>query len=306
MTFIKTMITGAMALFLVAGAVAQEAEVNKDSLQARIGELQGEVKKLEAEINKTKGLIPPTYGWKTGFGVTLGFNSTYLDNWQLNPNANSTTQMIMGSFNGFANYIQEKSFWRNNAIVSLGYQRQTLDRNDPDSPRNLEPTVDVLQVTSLYGRKINDKIAYSALGELRATLLENRFNPGYIDAGVGITYTPLPNLVAVFHPLNYNIVIAEEALGFESSLGTKIVVDYTQQIIKGVRLRSNLSGFASYENFSDLSNFTWTSGINFTAFKGVGVGIEYALRWAPQETRMVQSESGNIQNFLLIGLSYSL
>lgn len=290
------------SLILLSTCIVKAQDV--DSLKSRINDLQSQVKTLESEIKKTQELIPPTYGWSKGFIATLGFNSTYLDNWQLNPNPNSTTMSIMASINAFANLKNEKQFWRNNATVSLGYQRQTLDRNDPDSPKSLEPTVDVFQINSLYGRKINDKLAYSGMGEVRATILENRFDPGYVDLGVGITWTPIPNLVAVFHPINYNFIIASEDLMYESSPGTKIVVDYNQEVFSGMKLRSNLSGFGSYTEFSELSNFTWTTGISFTAFKGIGVGLEYSLRWSPQETRMI--EAGDIQNYFLLGLTYSL
>ena len=32
---------------------------------------------------------------------------------------------------------------------------------------------------------------------------------GYLDAGVGATWTPVTDLVVVIHPLNYNFVFAD-------------------------------------------------------------------------------------------------
>lgn len=275
---------------------------NVDSLNTRIGDLKSQISNLDAELKKTQGLIPPTYGWKKAYAATLGFNSTFNNNWQLNPNPNSTTTNIMASMTGSLDRIEEKYFWRNSGILSMGWQKLQIDSNEPEGSE-FQPTVDVLQLTSLYGRNITSKLALSALGELRTTIIRNSFNPAYIDIGAGITWTPIPNLVAVFHPLNYNLIIADEGLDFESSFGTKFVVNYTEEFIKGVKFRSNLSGFLSYKDVGDLSNITWTPGISFTAFKGIGVGLEYALRWSPQETRM---ESSDIQTYFLVGLSYSL
>ncbi len=273
-----------------------------DSLNSRIAALKSQISTLNVELKATEALIPPTYGWKKAYTTTLGFSSTTLNNWQLNPNPNSTTSTIMASMSGSLNKIEKKYFWRNSGILSMGWQKLQIDKDEPEGSE-FQPTVDVFQITSLYGRNITKNLALSALGELRTTIIENAFNPGYIDLGAGLTWTPIPNLVAVFHPLNYNIVIAEEALMYESSLGTKFVVDYAQEVIKGVKFRSNLSGFASYSEFNELSNISWISGISFTAFKGIGVGLEYALRWAPQETQMVDS---NTQSYFLIGLNYSL
>ena len=75
---------------------------------------------------------------------------------------------------------------------------------------------DQFNLTSLYGYNITKKFAASALGEYRTSVLSyadtsgvkvSSFNnPGYLDLGVGVTYTPMKNLILVFHPINYNFV----------------------------------------------------------------------------------------------------
>ena len=146
--------------------------------------------------------------------------------------------------------------------------------------------------------------AASALGEYRTSILSNFNNPGYLDIGVGFTYTPLPNLVITAHPINYNFIIAKDDGDYNSSLGAKIVANYTTNLFPGVAWRSNLSSFISY-NGNDLSNYTWINGINLKAFKGIGIGIEYGLRWNPQETAARELTSGT-QSYYAIGISYSL
>ena len=70
---------------------------------------------------------------------------------------------------------------------------------------------------SLYGKNINEKWAVSGLLEYRTTILNNFNDPGYLDLGVGATWTPIDNLIVVIHPLNYNFVFSKEDAIFESS-----------------------------------------------------------------------------------------
>ena len=285
-----------VALFGFAELSAQ----NVDSLNTRKAELKSQIKSLESELKQTNALFPPVYGWRTGYSGLLGFSITDMNNWVSSANPNSTTSNIQVSAAGFAHLIEELYFWRNNAQLNLGWQKLDRDTGAEDESK-YQSTVDVFQLTSLYGYKISPTLAASALAEFRTSVIENAFDPAYLDIGVGVTWTPNENLVVVVHPLNYNFIFSDE-IEYESSLGAKIVADYNREIIDRVNLRSNLSAFLSYEDMSELSNFTWTTGVNFTVFKGIGVGAEYALRWNKQETR---EEDDDIQSYFVLGLSYN-
>ena len=112
-------------------------------------------------------------------------------------------------------------------------------------------------------------------------------------------------MVVVMHPLNYNFVFAEDDVAFESSLGAKVVVDYTNEIAKGVNWRSNLSAFLSYKD-GDLSNWTWVNGLAFSAWKKVGVGFELGLRNNKQEAVAKELTDNPLQTYWVIGLTYTL
>ena len=159
----------------------------------------------------------------------------------------------------------------------------------------------MLNVTSLFGYNISKKLAASTLGEYRTSVIKNFNNPGYLDLGVGLTYTPMKNMIIVFHPLNYNFIFAENDSKFTPSLGCKIVGDYNTEIVKGINWRTNLTGFYSYKNNTpSLHNGTWTNWLGFNVWKGVGVGLEFALRMSDQEVL------DEIQNYYTVGLSYKL
>jgi hypothetical protein len=191
------------------------------------------------------------------------------------------------------------------------------DQDDSTDDPDFRQGTDVFNISSLYGRNIAKNLAASALGEYRTTLLNNFNDPGYLDLGVGITWTPLPDLVIVVHPLNYNFVFSKNDVIFESSLGAKILVDYTRKI-GAINFKSNLSMFQSYKS-SDLSNWTWVNSFGYTLWKKIGVGFEFGLRGNQQETLNFETANlaadatpitfedidNELQTYWLLGLNYS-
>lgn len=196
------------------------------------------------------------------------------------------------------------------------------DEDDPTDDDSFQEATDVFNISSLYGRNIAKNLAVSGLMEYRTTLLNNFNDPGYLDVGVGATWTPIENLVVVVHPLNYNFVFADNDAIFNSSLGAKILVDYTKSFGK-LNYKSNLSAFQSYED-SDLSNWTWINSLGYTFWKGIGVGFEFGLRGNRQEavnfanTQLLEmnpdatpfelgdsSIDNDVQSYWLLGLNYS-
>jgi hypothetical protein len=287
--------------FLVLSVSAQtleELKAKKAALQAELSPIQAQIDPIKAQISAIDADIAKFPGWYKGAFGTLGLNFTGLNNWVVNPNPNSRATTILGSFNAFANKIESKYFWRNNAALNLGWQKLNLKGDNSDA--EFEPVTDLLTGTSLLGYNITSKIAMSALAEYRTTVIRNFNNPGYFDIGAGFTYSPLSNLVMVLHPINYNFIISDNDAKYTSSLGTKLVADYNAKLYKGIKWRSNLTSFLSYKSSSpSLSNFTWTNGFSFTLLKGIGVGIEHAIRSSKQESK-------DMQSYYIVGLSYSL
>ncbi len=272
----------------------------KDSIAALTGPIQGRVDALQAKLDA----LP---GWKTGAFGTIGGSISEFSNWfsQGTPNNSSGNIVITG--NAFANLKQDKFFWNNSLSINLGWVK--LDDKDIDTDtEGFEALTDVFQISSLYGRNISKNFAVSALGEYRTTLLDNFNDPGYLDLGIGGTWTPIENLFIVIHPLNYNFVFADNDSVFNSSLGAKIVVDYTRNI-KDIAFKTNLSVFASYEE-SNLSNWTWTNNFSYTLWKGIGVGFDFGLRNNRQEAANFQgvdldAADNELQSFYTVGLSYA-
>lgn len=331
----KRFITLFTLVFLIANFTSaqttEEMQTMLDEKKAAVATKTAEVKALEGEIADIKNKLIVYPDWKIGASGTIGANFSQFDKWlgAGNPNAKMNNFGLTGG--AFANLNQKKYFWRNGLNINVAKTKliidKEIDKDLPDSLQaNFETTADAINLSSLFGYKLNDKWAISTLGEYRSTLLNNFNNPGYFDIGVGATWTPIKNMVVVFHPLNYNFVMAKDDVSYESSLGCKIVVDYNQALPMGVAWRTNLSAFVSYSDPNNYSNWTWVNGINFTAWKGIGVGFEFGLRKNKQESYNTflaasgadpelveidtfedQPDSDNpLQTYWLLGLTYTI
>ncbi|MFL1010810.1 DUF3078 domain-containing protein [Flavisericum labens] len=251
----------------------EELKAQKKVKEDSISTIKDRIKEIQKEMDA----IP---GWRIGaFGIVGGSISNF-NNWYAQGKPNNSSGNFGITFNGYANLIQEKYFWRNTLTSNLNWVKLD-DRDDPNDDDSFSPTTDVFNLSSLYGRNITKTLAVSGLMEYRTTLLDNFNDPGYLDLGVGATWTPIENLIVVIHPLNYNFVFSSGDTVFESSLGAKILADYTREI-GAIKFKTNLSMFQSYKS-SDYSNWTWTNSFSYTLWKMIGVGFDFGLRSNKQE-----------------------
>jgi len=306
----KTILTLIFCLFTIISIKAQTVEelksqqaIKKDSVAA-----------IQARVNALQGQIDALPGWKIKAFGTIGGSLSNFNNWYSQGTPNNSSGNIGFTVNANANLIQDKFFWRNAATINLNWVKLD-DKDNPDDETNFNPTNDVFNISSLYGRKLSEKFAISTLAEYRTTLLDNFNDPGYLDLGLGVTWTPINDLVVVIQPLNYNFVFSDESTVFESSFGAKILADYTKKI-GAINFKTNLSMFQSYES-SNLSNWTWTNSFGYTIWKMIGVGFDFGLRSNKQEALNyalntlgdVDADFDNVDNDLqsywVFGLSYS-
>jgi hypothetical protein len=304
--FLALMFAVSIALAQTESELKELKKVKNDS----IAQIQSRVKTIQSKIDA----LP---GWKKAVFGTLGVNLSSFDNWYSQGSANVSSGNIGLTANAYANLRQRKYFWRNSLNVNLGWVKFD-DKDDPTDDSRFQEVTDVFNITSLYGYKLNEKIAISALAEYRTTILSNLNDPGYLDVGIGGTWVFADNLVVVFHALNYNLVFANNDDVFQSSLGAKIVVDYTRTISK-VSFKTNLSMFNSY-NSSNFSNYTWINSFGYSLWKNIGVGFEFGIRGNKQEALNFENSNlpmggipftfatvdNKLQTYYLIGLNYKL
>jgi len=314
---IKKLILVVTVMLGVTSVTAQTEEELKTEQAAK----KDSIAAIQARVDALQGQIDALPGWKIGAFGTVGGNIGGFNNWFTQNIPNNSSGNLGITFNAYANLLREKDFWRNSLNVNLAWVKLDNNDNDDDEPEvddeNFEPSVDVFNLTSLYGYKISKTLAVSTLLEYRTTILNDFNDPGYLDLGVGLTWTPIENLIVVVHPLNYNFVFSSGDTQFESSLGAKIVADYTRQI-GAINFKSNVSAFLSYED-GNYSNWQWTNSFSYTLWKAIGVGFDFGLRQSKQEafnfalnqvpaivpTPTIDSVDNDLQSFWNLGLSYS-
>jgi hypothetical protein len=306
---IKKLLLLAVLLFGIVTANAQ----TKEELEAQKAEKQAEADAALDEVKAIQGQIDALPGWRVGAFGTIGGSLSGFNNWYAQGTPNNNSGTIGFTLNAFADKNEEKYFWKNALNLNLNWVKLD-DKDDPTDDSGFESTTDVFNISSLYGYKLSKTWAASAFGEYRTTILDNFNDPGYLDLGLGFTWTPIPDLFVVIHPLNYNFVFSSEGDIFDSSLGAKIVADYSKKI-GAVNFKSNFSTFQSYKS-SNLSNWTWTNSFSYTLWKMIGVGFDFGLRNNKQEAlnyaintlgitdATFDNVDNKLQTYYTLGLSY--
>ena len=282
-------------------ANAQDDMITKEQLMAKKAELQGEADKFAGEAAAIQAKIDALPGWRKGLVGTVGAGLNGSNDWfaLTTPNAKSNT--IGLGINAFANNIQPKFFWRN--LLNLTIQRTATS---PDANTNpIIALAEGLDLSSLYGYKLSEKIAISAEGKYTTSIIQydaetqkyksSINNPGKITVSAGITWTPINNLVVIIHPLGYELNFPGD---FISAPGAKVGATYAANILKGVSWSSNLSAFIPYSagdgtvdytsatgtvrsveyGAGDLVNYTWLNGFSMKILNGITVALNVGLR----------------------------
>ncbi len=288
------------------GQTLEELEAQKSELEAQKAGLQEQFDTYngyQAEINAINDQILKLSGWQTGFSGLIGFSFTKSNNWVSNPNPNASSSALNLGFTGYANKITDSYFWRNKGILNKSWS--DVDLSDADAMSEDDGlfdngTVDLLNLNSLYGKTLSDKIAASAMGEVN-TSLGNFLDPGTLDIGVGITYTPNSDLVVVIHPLNYHVAFSGlEGVESTGALGAKLRADYTKNFAGGVAWSSTLTSFIPYVSKDPtLFEYSWINTLSFEVWNGLGVGFSLGIRKA-------EFEWADTQTYYSLGLSYAL
>ena len=316
-----------LLLLLTAGALSAQTEATIEQLQAEKAAAQAKLDAASAEAAAAQGTVDDLQkqinalsGWMTGFTGLVGFNLAGSNQWIANPNPTSRSSALTIGLTAFANRENPTYFWNNKLIVNRAWQRVDVDGTNTSSLFD-NGTVDLLNLSSLGGYKLNDKLALTGLAEIN-TSMSNFFEPGTLDFGVGATWKPITNLVVVIHPLNYRITwSAFDNVESQGSLGAKIRADYQDELLvagRKIAWSSTLTSFLPYsgdkttldvvDDFgvatgttrkAGLFEWTWLNSFSFQIWNGIGVGATLGLRNA-------EFEFEDLQTFYTLGLTYTL
>jgi len=300
-----------LALFVLGGVYTYAQ--TKEELQTLKASKTDSIAAIQARADAIQAQIDALPGWKLGAFGTIGGSFSGFSNWYAQETPNNSAGTIGFTVNAFATRDESKYFWKNDLTLNLNWVKFD-DEDDPDDQAGFRQATDVFNISTLYGRKLSQKFAISGLAEYRTTILSNFNDPGYLDLGVGATWTPVTDLFVVIHPLNYNFVFSSSDSIFESSLGAKVIADYGKEF-GAFKFKTNLSLFLSYES-SNLNNWTWTNSFSYTLWKMIGIGFDFGLRDNKQEAlnyalttlgdpnATFDNIDNDLQTYYTLGLSY--
>ena len=296
-----------LPFFLIIGHIANAQdntgnEPIKSDLKKKIAFHKSQIDSLTSSLKLLEADDALKRKWDFGFGGLFGMDFNRFSNWAgRGEYHNSSAAAISMALSVESNLNAEDFFWKNSGKLTLGWQKQMTGEEENS---DFHKTADIVNVHTHFGYKANKKLAASVLGAWKSNLLDQSLNPSYMDWSVGVTWTPDDHFAAVIHPANYEFALTEKDK-FESSFGSKIVLEYDKDLDAGIQLKSNLAGFMSYEDIDFLTNYTWTNSLNIKILQNIGVGVEYALRISPQETLAIESDE-DIQSYVVMGISYVL
>lgn len=211
--------------------------------------------------------------WKRGALLNLNFSQVALQHWAA---GGQNSIAANGVANLFANRKAEEYSWNNS--LDLAYGLLSRDKNP------FIKSDDRLELTSRYGRRIDEHFSYSSRLELRSQfapgyefpeqdsgLISDFLSPGYAKGDIGITYDPNEEFETTLSPIaSKATVVMNQRLADRGAYGVdpgeNIRFEYganlsaalRKTILPNTRLKSELSLFSNY------FEKPWNFDINFS------------------------------------------
>lgn len=262
----------------------------------------------------------PQKQWLVWGQNDLVFNQASFSNWNAGGNNNIG---IIGRINYNITYKKNSHYWEN--VIKIGYGFVSAQGQAS------RKTEDYLSITSNYGYDIG-KNYYLSTGVQLLTQFTPGYNytltpepsykdrisklmaPGYINAGVGISYNPNENLQVVFRPANAKLtLVLDEALqqagkyGLErdgqslrAELGAMLNILYRINIIKDVQFINQLGFFTNYLQHIERVDLHYNGSIHMKLNKFISTTINVNVVYDHDQIQKVQ-----MKQTLGVGFSYN-
>ena len=263
----------------------------------------------------------------TGSG-NLAFSQAAFSNWSA---GGENSVGLTAFFNMKANYKNGKHVWGN--TVDLGYGFQYLGNK---GNTRFTKTNDKLELTSAYGYQISkdEKWFLTLLVNFRtqfadgfnypddSTVISKFMAPGYLIAGVGITYAPVKWFYVYLSPFSSRFTfVMDQALSDSGSFGVErgknikgefgpyLRADMNKDLAKNINLSTTLELFTDYlKKFGNI-DVNWSLRLTMNVNKWLAASIATQLIY--DDDIMIKttptSEAGprtQFKELLGIGLTY--
>jgi len=227
--------------------------------------------------------------WKIGGDISLTFSQVSFTNWAA---GGKNSYSGVGNFNIYADYAKDKHMWNNFLTMAYGTQKVGTDP--------YEKTQDRFDLISNYGYNAVKKWYYSANlsfntqfdkgfdADIEDSLVSDLLAPGYLLAGLGMTYQPNDNFYVSISPIAYKLTMVTNqslanlgAFGLDPAeldadgnviananttrheFGASIKAMFKKEIVKNVVFWTYLELFSNYLENPQNIDVKWDMIIDF-------------------------------------------
>lgn len=243
-----------------------------------------------------------TFGWTIGGGIGLDLAGMGL----INPRVGSGGGRfgIGGLGTLFANRKEDKWYWNNAVSLQLSAQKQRSA--DPTLPKGFLKNLDVLRLTSRYGRKMGSDKWFVAADFFAQTILLKTYQSNYLSAtsstdkvvakflapvqitfAPGIDYKPNAHMSFFYSPCGTQLIyVADDSIaalnihGNEKDkntffgLGSEFKAAYNNKYFENrLSVTSGLRLFANYLDKPQNVDVLFTNNFSIAIFKGISLDL---------------------------------
>lgn len=220
--------------------------------------------------------------WRKGGSLGLNLNQISLSNWA------SGGDNVVGfnlQFNCFANYKKGRHIWNNQLELSYGLNKTKSEGSKKNN--------DNIYLSTLYGYELTEHLYLSGLMSFQTqfakgydyttdprTYISGFMSPGYLLAGVGLTWKPKRWFSATFTPTTFrgtfvtNKTLSEEGqfgvtsgkhLFSEFGANLQLVIQY--EFLKNMTVFSRLNFYSNYLEKPQNIDINWDLQLNMAINK---------------------------------------
>ncbi len=251
----------------------------------------------------------------------LVFNQSSFSNWNSGGNNNIG---VIGKVNYNISYKNNRHFLENH--IQLGYG---FVASEGESSRKTE---DYINYMTNYGYDIG-KNYYLSTGFQFLSQFSAGYNysetpdpefsdrisrfmaPGYLNAGLGISYNPNENFQIIFRPVNGKFTfvtdpylqkagrygLERDGQSVRSELGALVNILYRLNIYKDINLVNQVNFFSNYINHAERVDIAYTGTLNFRFNRFISTVVTLDLLYDHDQIQKLQ-----MKQTLGIGFSYNL
>ncbi len=250
----------------------------------------------------------------------LVFNQSSFSNWNSGGNNNIG---IIGKINYTLSYKNGKHFLDNNLQLGYGFVA-----SEGESSRKTE---DYINLMTNYGYDVGKNFYLStgfqflsqfSPGFNYSTTPDPDFNdrisrfmaPGYLNAGLGISYNPNEDFQVIFRPLNGKFTfvldpylqkagrygLQEDGQNVRAELGALVNILYRIKIYKDINLVNRVNFFSSYANHPERVDVSYNGTLNIRFNKFISTVVSLDLVYDHDQIAKLQ-----MKQTLGVGFSYN-